>query len=248
MIIGLNAYIGSGKDTVVKIIQYLLDKKNHFNEPNKLTYEQWDLKSESNRAEWSGWENKKFAYKLKQIASILTGISQEKFEDQEFKKQPLDRNWTYPIQIYGEERWVEMTVRTFLQKLGTDAIRDNLHPSTWINAFWIDYKANWKERELYPGSFCSPTIYERSNYPNWLISDTRFPNEAESIKKRDGLVIRINRNQPEVLYQTLEQRHPSETSLDTYPFDYIIENNGTIDDLIEQVKIFLIKFNILNDT
>ena len=37
--------------------------------------------------EQSKWEIKKFAGKLKQIASLLTGIPIEKFEDQEFKKK-----------------------------------------------------------------------------------------------------------------------------------------------------------------
>lgn len=60
MIIGINGKISAGKDTVGTIIQRLL-----------LTN-----KNQSS-------EIKKFAGKLKQIASILTGISVEKFEDQE---------------------------------------------------------------------------------------------------------------------------------------------------------------------
>mgnify|MGYP002478018656 CR=1 FL=1 len=63
MIIGINGKIGAGKDTVGTIIQgLLLTNKNQSS------------------------DIKKFAGKLKQIASILTGIPVKKFEDQEFKK------------------------------------------------------------------------------------------------------------------------------------------------------------------
>ena len=30
-------------------------------------------------------------------------------------------------------------------------------------------------------------------YPNWIITDCRFPNEAKAIKDRDGISIRVNR-------------------------------------------------------
>ena len=30
-------------------------------------------------------------------------------------------------------------------------------------------------------------------YPNWIITDVRFPNEADAIKGRGGIIIRVNR-------------------------------------------------------
>jgi hypothetical protein len=78
MIIGINGYIGSGKDETGKIIQYF-DCKKRYN----LDYDFKDFIAFNH----SDWEIKKFAGKLKQIASLLTGIPIEKFEDQEFKKK-----------------------------------------------------------------------------------------------------------------------------------------------------------------
>jgi hypothetical protein len=228
MIIAINGYIGSGKDTVGNMIK-------------SLTTE--------------GFEIKKFAEKLKQVASMLTGIPREKFEDQDFKKLPLPRQWdTWCVEFDGntygcfatveeaEEyekqersklRWGRnmktkviqrpMLVREFLQKLGTDAVRYGLHPDTWVNALFADFD---------------------EDKDNWIITDCRFPNEARAVKERGGQVVRINRDLEQADYQTLEQRHPSETSLDDYTFDYIINNVGDLDDLQDRVKIMLRFFGV----
>ena len=96
-------------------------------------------------------------------------------------------------------------------------------------------------------------------YPNWIITDTRFPNEADAVKSRDGINIRIERDDyvfdesgkriiPTKEYvNTNNKQHESETALDDYSFDYVIDNNGTIEDLIIKVKEILIKENIIRD-
>lgn len=278
MIIGIAGRINGGKDTVAKMIQYIFEKdfnrKRGFDDPSQVTFKYWLSKSENNyKPHLYSWEVKKFAGKLKQIASILTGIPKEKFEDQEFKKTYLSREWNYGD---FEDEIGPMTVRTFLQKLGTDAIRNGLHPDTWINAFYTDYlrtntmtvKGTGTLKTIYMGKEWDGNNEDAFTYPNWLVSDTRFPNEAQSIKDRGGLVIRVNRNEnagksivdimrplsnhvnygiplPEVPYQTSEQLHPSETSLDNWNFDYEIDNNGTLQDLEKKVQEFLTTFNII---
>ena len=148
MIIGINGYAGSGKDTVGTIIQYLKAKPQNTSLEDVLDFpltHQWWLE------DISTWEIKKWAGKLKAIASMLTGIPQEKFEDQEFKKTNLEMQWStlkmkpgkrqdgiFPKKI--DMNIVPMTVRDFLQKLGTDAIRDGLHTNAWVNALMSDYK------------------------------------------------------------------------------------------------------------
>jgi hypothetical protein len=143
------------------------------------------------------WDIKRYSGKLKQVAEILTGETD--WESQEFKQSYL--------------KW-EMTGRQFLQKLGTDAIRDHLHPDTWVNALMKDYKPN----------------------SNWIIPDVRFLNEAEAIKERGGIIIRVDRGSP-------ANSHKSETILDNYRFDFIISNNGTIDELSDVVKSILTLWN-----
>jgi hypothetical protein len=221
MIIGINGYAGSGKDTVGTIIQYLMCAHHNRNESlqdilKEPSYHEWWLEDES------GWEVKKWAGKLKLIASILTGIEEKKFEDQEFKKTDLSHQWSSSIS--GED-WkdgkpvkVPMTVRDFLQRLGTDAIRDGLHTNAWVNALMADYvptKEQWSDGPL--GG------YQDGPLPNWIITDTRFPNEAQAIKDAGGIVIRVDRP----LIRPIND-HPSEIGLDDWKFDYKIANASDI--------------------
>ena len=191
MIIGISGYSGSGKDLVGTIIQEISLNK---------------------------WHVKKWAGKLKTMASILTGIPVEKFEDQDFKKTEMGPEWD--CQFYTEgSGWQRrpMLVRDFLQKLGTDAIRNGLHENTWVNATLADYTID----------------------ANWIITDTRFPNEAEAIKKAGGIIVRINRPGVQPI-----NPHPSETSLDDWNFDAIINNDGDVADIVHKVGLFLYKHNI----
>ena len=195
MIIGINGYAGSGKDTVGTILQQI-DRDSH-------------------------WEIKKWAGKLKQVAELLTGIPVEKFEDQEFKKTNLNKQWNDRINN-------PMSVRDFLQKLGTEGLRDGLHTNTWVNALMADYKCVPADR--------APNGWDCDN---WIITDTRFPNEAQAIKDASGIIIRVTR--PGI---GPVNDHPSETGLNQWKFDYEIQNDGTLENLINSVKIFKQKFGI----
>lgn len=139
-----------------------------------------------------------------------------------------------------------------LQEIGTNLFRDRLHPDCCINATMVDYNENLKKDSNYDLGDVLTDIkyldrpYPPLDYPNWIITDLRFPNEAKAIKSKDGITIRINRpNMFNAAIKSLAIEHESETALDDYEFDYVIENNGTIDDLIEKVKEILIKEKVL---
>jgi hypothetical protein len=217
MIIGISGYAGSGKDTVGKIIQYIMGGKEDpfafsiedaINKPEEYD---WVLEDSSN------WEIKKFADKLKHIAGYLLGIEPEDFEDQDFKRTPLPVEWWTPC----DEGLQPMTVRDLLQKLGTDAMRNGLHPNVWVNALMADYECVPADR--------APKGWDCDN---WIITDTRFPNEAKAIKEKNGIIIRIDRPGCKPV-----NAHPSETSLDKWNFDYRIAN---VSDL------FSLKFTVEN--
>jgi len=204
MIIGLSGYAKSGKDTVAYMIQDL---------------------------EKTEWQIKKFSGKLKTIASLLTGIHPDKFEDQEFKQSYLGPEWSYPVDIpnHGAEEW-DMSVRELLQRLGTDAIRNGLHTNAWVNALMSDYLEEDKEERL--GDY----IKRVTPASKWIITDVRFPNEAQAIKDRGGVIVRIDRPGVDPV-----NTHPSETALDNWDFDYKIANASDLVALKQTVEVVLKK-------
>lgn len=249
-IIGISGHSGSGKNTVGIIIQYLLSQEG------KPPIEEV-CKNYSDNEWWledsSGWELRMFADKLKDIAEHITGISKDKFEYQDFKKTELGPEWntieyikkykepfptddSIPIEI--KEVSKPMTVRELLQKLGTDAMRNNLHPNIWVNALMADYKCEFQiiaDSQLTnnPLPLQIPTN-ELGQDPNWIITDVRFMNEAIAIKNQGGIIIRVDR--PSV---QLVNDHPSETALDNWNFDYKVANVSDIFDLKQNIEQIL---------
>jgi hypothetical protein len=129
-----------------------------------------------------------------------------------------------------------MTVRDLLQKLGTDACRNGLHTNTWVNALMADYK-------MHPEHFNDIANGRETGdgYPNWIITDTRFPNEAQAIKDAGGIVIRVDRPGVKAI-----NAHPSETALDNWNFDHKIMNGSDIIALMFSVHTILKKNKLIN--
>ena len=111
--------------------------------------------------------------------------------------------------------------RTLLQYVGTDIIR------TENENYWVDF-----------------IIGVLKMFPNeWdyvIIPDTRFPNEIERMKEdMDCTTIKVIRSNYDSGLTDEQLSHPSETALDEYVFDNIIENDGTYEDLVKQVKLLV---------
>lgn len=279
MIIGINGYAGSGKDTVGKLIQIASCKDIPEGVDLEDLISQYHILHEWWIEEQSGWEIKKWAGKLKIIASMITGIPVENFEDQEFKKTFLGPEWNYwsisiidngrllfqhgrfttqkeaedfiPFlkQNYGEFRMdyvvgmQQMSVRQFLQELGTDGLRNGLHPNVWVNALMADYKPIPSQKALdfvLSEGFTEDVITQASLMPKWIVTDTRFPNEAQAIKDAGGIVIRIDRPG----YKPVNA-HPSETGLDDWNFDHKIMNGSDLTSLLFTVGGILRKENLI---
>ena len=117
------------------------------------------------------------------------------------------------------------TIRDVMQVLGTDLLRQGFNNNIHVAATLGSIKENEKV----------------------IITDLRFPNEVKAVKDRGGITIRINR--PDFVENALtgekfpvkvyKQEHESETALDNYKFDYEIQNDGTIAELIDKVEVIL---------
>ncbi len=187
MVIGVSGKIGSGKDTFADIfIEYV--KENY----------------------GVVFENKKFAYNLKKIVSILTGVSMDDVLSREGKLKYLPE-------------W-DMTIGEMQQKIGTEAIRNIIHPDAWVLSLFGTY-------------------VEDKNF--WIITDVRFKNEARIVKEKGGILIRLNGDPLNCKSKdNRNMEHQSEIDLDDYnEFDHIFENVPPISNLrnfVEQIakKIF----------
>lgn len=98
-------------------------------------------------------------------------------------------------------------VRRLLQVMGTEVGRAMLGEDVWVRRAMKSLPAK--------------TVF----------TDMRFPNEANAIRKRGGLVWRVNR--PKFV---AVNGHVSETALDSYTFDAVINNAGDLEFLAEQVE------------
>ena len=252
MLIGISGKIGSGKDTVGKYLQYL-----YSSEYPRHTFE--EFKEYPRWINADDWQIKKYADKLKEIVCLLIGCTREQLEDSEFKNQELGEEWWYYFDpsdmltlrpylewkdAFSHHFLVKLTPRLLLQILGTEAGREIIHPNIWVNALFADYKFI----EVLPNTDTGLANYNpKYNFPNWIITDVRFPNEADAIKERGGILIRLTRTTP-VAEEVA--KHESETALDNYDkFDYIIDNSGTEEELYTQIdKLAQELLPLLNQT
>lgn len=201
MIIGITGYAGSGKDTLAQAIQYVTST---YPFPEYMTVHQ-AFRAASKAG--SPWKVMKFADGVRQVASILA--PRIGLETQEDKAKSLPSEW--------DRDGVPMTVREFLQRIGTDAMRDGLHPSVWVNMLMSKYV---------PAGFGMAGF----DYPNWLITDVRFPNEVDAIKQRDGIIVKITR--PGVAVDS----HVSESFIAHIEADLNVNNSFTERELIDEAN------------
>lgn len=184
-LIGLVGGKQMGKNTVANIICYLTGLNPNLPFSNT---DIWETGSE--------WKQVSFASPLKQVASLLLGIPKEDFEKESVKRKFLPDQYINKKEDGTEEL---LTVRGFLQRLGTEVGR-SLHPRVWEYALFNKYKPQRKKK----GDDDSEEYVEQ--YPKWIITDVRFPNEVESIKSRGGLIFKIFR--PGVLRVWFEDKDP----------------------------------------
>lgn len=213
MIIGIRGRKQSGKNTVASMLQYCLFDFTNGYTPTFDSWKTWCGDVERGLIHPS-WEIRSFAGKLKQFVALLTGCQVEDLESDAFKNSPLP----YSIATLNVG-----TYRELLQKLGTDIFRDQVDRSLWVKALMIEYTP-------FRVTFDNLT---KSIYPNWIISDVRFPNELHSILEKKGVIVHVAR--PQSL--PFEKEHISETALDYYQGKdkYSIINNSDLETLFRKV-------------
>lgn len=209
IIIGVCGLIGSGKDTVA---DYLVN----FHEFRRIS----------------------FAGTLKDAVSSIFGWDRDLLEGRTKEsrewREKVDKWWAKKLDM------PHLTPRWILQHWGTEVARKAFHDNIWIHS--VEHKLM------------------QSN-DNIVISDVRFPNEIKSIKDAGGIVIRTCRDPIPEWYRAAEivnngptknlswasnkaildncKIHPSETAWIGTEFAAVLDNNGSIDDLYNQINLLL---------
>jgi hypothetical protein len=169
-----------------------------------------------------------FASTLKDAVSNVFGWDRDMLEgrtkqSREWREQQ-DEWWSTRLGMPITPRWV-------LQNWGTNVLRAHFHDDIWIASL---------ENKL------------RTTKDSIVISDCRFPNEISGLKAQGAKVVWVQRGLTPHWYSIAETAnrgdtkaiewlakegiHASEYSWAGTPFDAIVDNNGSIEQLYAQLK------------
>lgn len=174
-----------------------------------------------------GFRRESWAGSLKDaVASVFgwdrTLLEGRTREAREWREQ-VDTWWAYRLGINN------LTPRWVLQYWGTEVCRAGFHDDIWVASL---------ESRL------------RNARDNVVISDCRFANELQAVKRQGGITLRVQRG-PDPAWVELartdflafQQQYPdvhaSEYSSVVLPYDRIISNNGSIDQLYSSINDLL---------
>lgn len=181
-----------------------------------------------------GFKRMSFAGSLKDAVSSVFGWDRELLEG----TTKSSREWREQVDNWWSERLniPNLTPRWVLQQWGTEVCRNGFHNDIWVASI---------ENKL------------RQTKDDIVITDCRFPNELNAIKNAHGLTVRIERGEKPEWYTlaiainkgaempgyaiaksklTELGVHASEYSSVGLDYDFVIENNSTIDELHTKIK------------
>jgi hypothetical protein len=158
-----------------------------------------------------------FAGTLKDAASCIFGWDRDMLEGSTSR----DREERERKDLWWSERLgFDVSPRYMLQFLGTEVMRSNLHSDIWVYA---------TEKEIL-----------ENPWDQYVITDVRFPNEVAMIRRHGGKILHVRRGDlPEWFGQDPNDVHASETAWNNERFDATIRNDGTIEELYENLDKLL---------
>lgn len=143
-----------------------------------------------------GYEKVSFASILKDIVSIIFGWNRELVEGSTI----LSREWREQVDQWWSEKlnMPNLTPRWVLQHIGTDLFRKHFHEDIWTLCI---------ERKI-------------SRMDKVVITDCRFPNEIQMIKKHGGKIIHVHRHSYPAWFYAFKQGLLSKPPENIHPSEY----------------------------
>lgn len=154
-----------------------------------------------------GFERLAFADPLKNAAHEIFGFNNDQLYGNE--KEIIDQYW-------------KITPRQALQFIGTDLFRNHiceLLPDMGKD-IWVYVLKRKITNEL-----------KKNPAAKFVITDVRFPNELQAIKELGGITIKIKRTSV-----SNNDEHESEILIDGLITDFVLQNDGTKEDLFDQLS------------
>ena len=110
--------------------------------------------------------------------------------------------------------------RTILQRVGTEVVREQ------VPDYWVDFVIGLVK--LFP-----------NDWDYIIIPDTRFPNELHKWRECgfDTTYIRVTRENFVSPLTAEQQKHRSEVALDDEVPDWLLVNDGTLQDLAKKIEM-----------
>ena len=171
-----------------------------------------------------GFKRDSFAATLKDTAAAVFAWDRELLEG----RTKASREWREQVDQWWADRLKipHLTPRWVLQYWGTEVFRNHFHSDIWIASV---------ENKL------------RNSRDDIVITDCRFPNEADAIRKVGGKVIRIKRGPDPEWFEFAKENaehmpkvypevHASEYSSAPVSYDELIVNDGSIDELYSKLR------------
>ncbi len=158
-----------------------------------------------------------FSTPLKRMLNQAFNWTMEDWENRFWKEGPS------LVELKGDPRRFGngFSPRYLAQWLGSDVVRENFGQDAWVEL--------WKRR------------WHSSGQPRVVVSDVRFDNEVDCIHKLGGIVLRVTRGyySGKLVFHENERTdvvHDSERTGELRNIDHHIENNGSIQDLYEELS------------
>lgn len=160
-----------------------------------------------------GYRQFAFADALKDaVATIFTwprGLLEGDSNASRTFREKVDPWWSHKLGY-------EVTPRLILQRFGTEACRHGIADNIWIAAL---------EKRIH-------------GYDDVVLTDVRFPNEIDFVRSVGGVIVRVKRGE-DPTPEELASKHVSETAWNYVVPDIVIDNDGTLEQLKEKVKLTL---------
>ena len=161
-----------------------------------------------------GYKRDSFAKSLKDAVSSMFNWDRDLLEG----NTKESREWReQPDAFWSKKMGKEVTPRVILQQFGTEVMRGQMYDGIWVDS-----------------------CIGRYNGENTVISDTRFQNEIKTIKAHGGKIICVTRGGLPT-QEDMKKRgaHRSEWDWLDSTFDYVIDNNGTKEELFAKVDLIV---------